>query len=322
MSHRATFLCLHGMRTPIFCSLLLLAGCWADFPASRMQSDSGVDDQLRDRSRDLPPKTDSTTDAARDGRADSFDVGLNDLRVDQRVDRSGDSRSDAVVDQQPPDQQLPDQQLPDQQPPDQQPPDQQPPDQQPPDTFSCRPLSFIRCDGPQTLRRCHSSGLIEETVGCAPHACNASAGRCNQCDPAMTPVCQNGDVLACSTDGLEQRTVCPFGCNAGRCCVDGDSDTQTDCQGDCDDNDTDVYVGQLSFFPTQRKSGGYDYDCDKAETFQYPDLVNCRLSDKKCIGDGWQTSVPACGQSGVFVVCRRQGNRCKEDTQQDIQACH
>jgi len=75
-------------------------------------------------------------------------------------------------------------------------------------------------------------------------------------------------------------------------------------KGDCNESDPDAHPGQLEFFD-QPTSGtqSFDFDCDGKETGEYPDLVDCRKEPPDCVGEGWEGSVPACGQIGTFVPC-------------------
>ncbi len=81
---------------------------------------------------------------------------------------------------------------------------------------------------------------------------------------------------------------------------------------DCDDLDGNAYPGQPEFFDVPRVQGGYDYDCDGAETPQdTSEGGDCHWDWWDCVGTGWVGGVPACGEPGVFHVCRDDGG-CKE----------
>lgn len=74
--------------------------------------------------------------------------------------------------------------------------------------------------------------------------------------------------------------------------------------GDCDDADPDAFPGQTDFF--ERPTLGtrtFDFDCDGAASPEHPELSACRKEPPDCGGQGWQDSVPACGETGIFVDC-------------------
>jgi hypothetical protein len=94
---------------------------------------------------------------------------------------------------------------------------------------------------------------------------------------------------------------------------------------DCDDCDLDAHPGQTGFFTTERKgNGGYDYDCDGNEVYQYPTAAQC--SDASgCPADLLLSTQPVlCGQTGalghckVFLGCVKDGDA----MQQVKQGCH
>jgi len=94
--------------------------------------------------------------------------------------------------------------------------------------------------------------------------------------------------------------------------------------GDCDDDDPDVHPGQTKFFaePTAGTKT-FDYNCDKVEEQAHASPVSCVLSGGKCIGDGWQSTVPACGEEGKLVTCYRQSGSqgCGETVATARQTC-
>lgn len=162
--------------------------------------------------------------------------------------------------------------------------------------------------------------------------------------------CEGDTAVSCSAEGELQRTECSEGCKEGKClgsCAnktffpDLDGDGHGDplgaisaCDppagyvqvgGDCDDKDPSAHPGQLQYFTVPTKGTmSFDYDCDKLEQQAYPALASCTLSGGKCVGDGWQTAVPACGQQGKLVTCHRQsgGQGCAQTVASAVQGCH
>lgn len=212
--------------------------------------------------------------------------------------------------------QQPDGPRPDRAPGDSKPADRPPPDKPPgPDAFKCVANSFVECKVGK-LVKCTSTGVGTVEVSCSPANCDSTLKRCDECDPATTqPVCNTGStaVISCSSDGLKVTTTCTKGCKNGKCCLDVDGDTVTDCAGDCDDNNPLVKPGQTNYYSTPRSSGSYDYDCDSTEEKQYTTNVNCQVSGADCSGAGWATgeTAPACGATGTFVECKRTGASCQ-----------
>jgi hypothetical protein len=106
-------------------------------------------------------------------------------------------------------------------------------------------------------------------------------------------------------------------------CRDADDDGVTTCEKDCDDGARDAHPGQTDFF-TSPHGTSFDYDCDRKEEPQHPDLVSCALDGEQCNGEGWQEGgvVPACGESGVFFVCQMAGKTCSPRRDGDrVQPC-
>jgi hypothetical protein len=92
------------------------------------------------------------------------------------------------------------------------------------------------------------------------------------------------------------------------CDVDDDGHLAADvaaCGGlDCDDHDPDAHLGQLGFFQEARTSGGFDYDCSGEEESQFSSALDCsRLGLANCSGEGFSSSIPACGNLGTWIRC-------------------
>lgn len=78
------------------------------------------------------------------------------------------------------------------------------------------------------------------------------------------------------------------------------------CMGtDCDDQDTNVFAGQVMFFETPRADGSFDYDCDGVEQREYETIkcsgLACTAKTNVFIGD--PASPPACGLMASFGNC-------------------
>jgi len=185
----------------------------------------------------------------------------------------------------------------------------------------CTPGTFLQCNK-KILEKCNTTGTGIDSVNCAPGNCDPSLKRCDQCDPATAATCSGAALVSCTADGIEQSTTCNLGCQSGKCCVDGDSDGISDCGGDCNDNDSDVFPNQTAFF-TSPSNGSFDYNCDNTVTQEHPDLVSCQVSGGSCTGSGWEgTTVPACGAVGSFATCKKQGSTCIKDPIQSLtQGC-
>ena len=198
--------------------------------------------------------------------------------------------------------------------------------------------------------QCNAAGNGTVLVDCAPYLCDATNKRCTQCDPKSPPTCQGSDLLTCTADGLLAKTTCPSGCAAGSCtgCTpkpfykDGDGDgfgspaSKLDAcvqpvgyvanNLDCDDLDPAAHPGQTAFFEQPTKgTGSFDYNCDKLAEQEAPSLVSCVVSGMSCVGDGWMTTVPACGAVSVWAKCNKQGSGptgCGTTTFTKTQRCH
>jgi hypothetical protein len=216
--------------------------------------------------------------------------------------------------------------------------------------MQCVPGSFLQCASTSLMLMCNSEGSGTVLVDCAPFLCDSANQRCGQCDPLTAPTC-NGDLLViCSEEGLVVSYTCPDGCVNGACssCVpsayyrDFDNDGYGDlnvsvnaCSQpvgyvlnslDCDDLDPAAHPGQTAFFNLPTKgTGDYDYNCDDLEEKQFPSTVNCVVDGITCTGDGWVGEITACGVSGIWAKCNKQGRGvpgCGITSSQKIQSCH
>jgi hypothetical protein len=218
-----------------------------------------------------------------------------------------------------------------------------------PDAFSCAPLAFLACNTQTQLLLCNSSGAGVVIVECSPYLCNATYGRCAQCDPQSPSVCLNNDLLICTAEGLLIKTPCPYGCanNACESCtestyfLDWDNDgfgnpsrTVKSCAPpagyvanglDCDDLDPLAHPGQTGYYNTPTKgTGSYDYNCNSVDEPEFPSVINCLVVGQSCQGDGWVGAIPLCGAIGTWGKCNKQGGQppgCSITTSNKIQSC-
>jgi len=220
----------------------------------------------------------------------------------------------------------------------------------PPPPKRCTPNTFIECVGPLGIRTCRKDGDGTEVESCAPFRCNPLRKRCDTCDVYAPPRCEGKSLVTCA-DGVPSKRDCgDAGCQNGQCksgCTprvfyrDNDGDgfgdhnrQRVECEKpggyvedkrDCDDDDKDARPGQGAFFD-QRTNGTktFDYNCDGAATRRYPHQANCRMSNGKCVGEGWYGPIPGCGNSGLFAKCekRQYGGCVPSGVSGRRQTCH
>lgn len=216
------------------------------------------------------------------------------------------------------------------------------------DAFSCSPGAFLSCKSSSQMTKCDPSGKGTLVVDCSPYQCDATSKRCNQCDPKSQATCQGNDLVSCTADGLLVKTACPNGCQNGACvsCTkkpyykDSDGDGYgnpgvkvDECaqpagfvanSSDCDDSDAAAHPGQTAFYLVPTKgTNGFDYNCDGVEQQELPSLSACKVAGVTCTGDGWVSSVPACGKAGTWGQCSYQAlpPSCSLQTSSKLQAC-
>jgi hypothetical protein len=90
---------------------------------------------------------------------------------------------------------------------------------------------------------------------------------------------------------------------------------------DCYDGNAEAHPQQSGWFTQHRGDGSFDYDCDGAATKRNPNLGGCPLT--LCTTtEGWQGSVPECGQGGAWITACAGFPLCAATTEPRKQECH
>lgn len=135
---------------------------------------------------------------------------------------------------------------------------------------------------------------------CCPAYSPCLEGACEQGECVFTPLDADGDGYAPVPAG--QECDVKSGLKAG----------------DCDDDDERVYPDQRSYFEEERKSGGWDYNCDGQETTHLPirDGFHCdSLPVSQCEpSSSWfflSIYFGDCGQRNYATNCLELGDSCE-----------
>jgi cysteine-rich repeat protein len=170
-------------------------------------------------------------------------------------------------------------------------------------TFTCKTNADCAdgtlCNGAETCNSSHvcvkgAAVVCNDSIPCTTNVCTASTGKCSY------PLIDNDG------DGFASRAL-------GACGTD------------CHDRNPQVRPDQNSWFAasytTPSGARSFDYNCDGAETRQFPAVGGCVKDGSNCnYRAGWIDSVPACGVSGTYVTgCNPSG--CKENTTTGVQRC-
>jgi hypothetical protein len=130
-----------------------------------------------------------------------------------------------------------------------------------------------------------------------------------------------GDAAATVDAGPDSPTGMNTSCDADG---DGYLAMTSGCGGnDCCDQDAHVHPGEQAYFAQPGACGGYDYDCDGKETYEYA-AVNCQWSTFSCSGDGFAPPIPTCGAFGTYTSCSVPWYNllsCTGSNAQQAQAC-
>ncbi len=92
--------------------------------------------------------------------------------------------------------------------------------------------------------------------------------------------------------------------------------------GDCDDSDNRVHPDQTGFFSSPATGGGYDFDCDGAQTREFTRAAgSCELTCPSS-ASGWSGAVPSCGAEGTYRPCSfGGGGGCSNTPMSRLQTC-
>ena len=92
--------------------------------------------------------------------------------------------------------------------------------------------------------------------------------------------------------------------------------------GDCYDYNANAHPGQTYYWLSHRGDGSWDYDCDGSSTQGYYWTGGCGGWPSCSTYGGWNSGVPACGNSGSWVnSCSLNWNGCRKSTRTEYQYC-
>jgi cysteine-rich repeat protein len=184
---------------------------------------------------------------------------------------------------------------------------------------------LIDSDGDQVSEQTCSAGSPFKGGDCDgksaaiyPGATEYCDGADNDCDGMRD---ENAVMATCYPDadgdgfptrqGAAMHCTCPAGTRLAR------ADGLWDCGDDPRRAGGDVYPTQDAYFAVGYEvtcPGGngtcvsFDYNCDTAETGQYPAGTNsCGLLNLPCSGGGYNGAPPACGQEAAYLICQSGG---------------
>jgi hypothetical protein len=90
---------------------------------------------------------------------------------------------------------------------------------------------------------------------------------------------------------------------------------------DCCDTDPATHPGVTAWFDAASKCGHFDFDCDGAETHEYPTQHCVPSGLAACGGDGFEKDT-ACGQQASYEVCTWVILECRARDEDRVQRCH
>jgi hypothetical protein len=92
--------------------------------------------------------------------------------------------------------------------------------------------------------------------------------------------------------------------------------------GDCYDYNANAHPGQTYYWLAHRGDGSWDYDCDGSSTQGYYWTGGCGGWPSCSTYGGWNSGVPACGNSGSWVnSCSTDWFSCSKSTRTQYQYC-
>lgn len=226
-----------------------------------------------------------------------------------------------------------------------------------PPALSCDDVDTCTADSCDAELGCVFTLIDGDEDGFAEDACTTpglQGGDCNDSNDGVYPgapeLCDdiNNDCdemtdediveVECRAD-RDNDTYGDDGASSSDCtCPPGTIPPRPDGNEDCDDRDSNVHEGQLSYFATTHCSDRlcgdndpYDYNCDGRETQRYTgtysNALGCRYVSSGmfalCLGSGWSSGgVPPCGIAGLYRSCGVGPTGCSlQSTSLRVQSC-
>ena len=91
---------------------------------------------------------------------------------------------------------------------------------------------------------------------------------------------------------------------------------------DCYDKNKNARPGQFGFFTAHRGDGSFDYNCDGKASTRFSTVGSCNGCTSPVIKQGFDKSVPPCGQTGKWITsCRFDMGKCYPNTAGKVQEC-
>lgn len=174
----------------------------------------------------------------------------------------------------------------------------------------CEPDCTITCD---TDRDCADLGFYSLDP-CNPVTCSSE----HACvDPPVMPS------FACyrDYDGDGYGTISGASLTCGTRCPSG----STPLPGDCDEEDRRAHPGTRLYFSEAASDGGWDFNCDGAETLYGGSRVfgGCVRVGEACRGSGWEGAAPPCeADYATWVSCVAADDGCAPAPSTTEPVCH